>query len=86
MIDSSAPRWHWGFHLLLIKETMQGKHGEEDVGLLGLLSRAAVHANTTQTIGELFAWYWGELWHNSPTYARLNISQCLTLAKGRPTH
>ena len=37
-----ATRWHWGFHFLLINEAVQGKHWEEDVGLLVLLSRAIV--------------------------------------------
>ena len=32
----------WEFHFLLINEAMQGKHWEEDAGLLGLLSRAIV--------------------------------------------
>ena len=32
-------------------------------------------ANTIQTIGELSAQYWGELWPDSPTYARLIICQ-----------
>ena len=38
-------------------------------------------ANTAQTIGELSAWYWGELQPDSPTYARLIISQCFTLTQ-----
>ena len=42
MLNSPATRWNWGFHFLLISEAMQGKHWEEDVGLLGLLSRAIV--------------------------------------------
>ena len=28
-------------------------------------------ANTKQTIETLFAQYWGQLWPNSPTFARL---------------
>ena len=39
-------------------------------------SRYVCHGtNTAQTIGELSAWYWGELQPDSPTYARLSISQ-----------
>ena len=42
MLNSPATRWHLVFHFLLINEAMQDKHWKEDVGLLGMLSRAIV--------------------------------------------
>ena len=44
------------------------------------------NADTTQTIGKLFAQYLGELCPKSPTFARIYISQCLTLTNKAPTH
>ena len=42
MLNSPATRWHPEFYFFLINEAMQGKHWDEDVGLLGLLSKAIV--------------------------------------------
>ena len=36
-------------------------------------------SSIAQKIGKLFAQSWEELWPDSPTVARLCISQCLTL-------
>ena len=50
------------------------------LGSWALFSREIVQlssANTAQTIGELFAWYWEELQAN--VSAILYIGQCLTL-------
>ena len=84
MLNCPATRWHQGFHFLLINEAMQGKHWEESVGpalwsnsftcLVLILHRQL--GNYLLSNGESY----------SPTYGRLNISQCLTLTKRRPTH
>ena len=58
-------------HSLLFNETICGKHWEADVELFGLAlqsNSSDCSANTTQTIGTLFAQYYTELWPNSPTY------------------
>ena len=49
MLNSPASRWHLGFHSLLINEAMQGKHWEEDVGLLGQIPRAQKHVCFSNT-------------------------------------
>ena len=81
LISPSAKRWHTDF----FNETTQGKDWEEDIGLFGLALQSN-SSNTSQTIEKLFAFYWWQPCADRPTFARLYISQCLTLTKRAPTH